>query len=97
MTIGNLEREDLLKRAFANLTSIREHVTLGNVFQDTHLNLYNKALGYLKQAGEDVSEWRLPPTAEQGAMDSSELRALIDSILVYFQLKESKASIGFQR
>ncbi|MGA2990418.1 MAG: hypothetical protein ABSD88_08070 [Candidatus Korobacteraceae bacterium] len=88
--------EDLIRRAFVNLKSLRENLGSGYVHEESFFQMFNKALDKLQQAGEDVSEWRMPHNAV-GNIDAGEFRAKIDALLMYFKVRQTKAQIGFHQ
>jgi len=88
--------EDLIRRAFVNLKSLRDNVPAGYVHEGSFYGTFNLALDQLEKAGEDVSEWRLPPNAV-GETDGLEFKAKIDAILMYFTIKRQKTPIGFRK
>lgn len=85
---------DLLRRAYANLKSIRENLSGGYVHDEGLFNMFATALNQLQQAGVDVREWRMPHDAI-GNIGDNEFRARIDAILIYFIFRQENTQIGF--
>ena len=96
MSNTTAQNEDLIKRAYVNLTSLRKNIPGGYVQEATYYEMFNRSLDQLQQTGVDVSEWRLPRVA-QGELDSSEFFARIDAILTYFTISTQKTTIGFRK
>jgi hypothetical protein len=86
--------QDLIRRAFVNLKSLREHIPVGYVYEESFYRSFNQALDQLQQAGNDVSEWRLVSNAV-GETDGLEFKQKIDALLMYFTFQEQKTAIGF--
>jgi hypothetical protein len=87
------ENQDLLRRAFANLKSVRANLPEKLVNQPTLYQQFDTALNQLEQAGQDVHEWRR--LAGQGPLHALEFRAKIDAILLFFTIEQEDAQIGF--
>ncbi len=85
---------DLIRRAYVNLKSVRDNLPeRGYIVEKTLFAMFNRALAELQAAGKNVSEWRMPPDAA-GRIDTSEFRAKIDAILMYFTVQQ-RVQIGF--
>ncbi len=85
---------DLIQRAYVNLKSVRDNLPeRGYVIEKTFFAMFNRALAELQGAGKNVSEWRMPPDAA-GKIHSSEFRAKIDAILMYFTVQQQQVQIG---
>jgi Asp-tRNA(Asn)/Glu-tRNA(Gln) amidotransferase A subunit family amidase len=92
------ESQDLTRRAYVNLTSLRNNLPPGYVTDATFYYMFQRALDQLQQAGHDVVEWRLPHNAKQRQeTDSSEFLARIDAVLGYFTVLQEKMVIGFRK
>lgn len=91
-----VQPQDLIRRAFVNLKSLRDNMPAGYVYQESLYKTFNHALDQLQQAGEDVSEWRLSSNAV-GETEGLEFTAKIDAILMYFTIQQQQTSIGFHK
>lgn len=87
---------DLIRRAFANLKSVRDNLPSGYVHDAGFFKMYDQALDQLQRAGHDVAEWRMPATAI-GNVDGNEFRAKVDAVLTYFTVREKDVQIGFHQ
>ena len=96
MTNASAQADDLIKRAYVNLTSVRANLPSGYVHEEGFFKMFNQALDELQQAGVDVSEWRMPRSA-LGNIDGNEFRAKIDAILMYFTVQHENTHIGFRK
>jgi hypothetical protein len=96
MSTAAVHTGDPILRAYANLKASRENLPERFVYQEGFYRMFDLALDELQQAGVDVSEWRLPPNAV-GITHSSEFRARIDAVLMYFTLRQEKTPIGFRK
>ncbi len=94
MTNAAAAHADLIRRAYVNLKSVRDNLPEhGYIVEKTLFAMFNRALAELQAAGKNVSEWRMPPDAA-GRIDTSEFRAKIDAILMYFTVQQ-RVQIGF--
>ncbi len=90
------EQSDLIRRAYANLESLRDNLTPGYVHEPGFYKMYDQALDQLQQAGNDVGEWRIPAGAV-GFIDGNEFRAKVDAVLAYFTVQKEQVKIGFRK
>jgi hypothetical protein len=95
MTDKAAQDEDAIRRAYANLKSLRDNIPPGYVTDAVFYETFNRSLDLLQQTGADVREWRLP-RKPIGEMDQSEFFLQIDAILAYFTILEQKIPIGFR-
>jgi hypothetical protein len=87
---------DLVNRAFVNLSTLRENLDMTGYVQEWAVDIFNRALDELQQAGQDVTEWeRIPLVEVDLGVDQYEFRAKIDAILMSFPRPEEKGPIGF--
>ncbi len=89
-------QSDLIRRAYANLKSVRDNLPSGYVHDAGFFRMYDQALDQLQQSGNDVAEWRMPATAI-GNVDGNEFRAKVDAVLTYFTVREKDVKIGFRQ
>jgi small-conductance mechanosensitive channel len=87
------QKQDLLRRAFANLTSVRNNLPEKLVNQQVLYQQFDSALNQLEQAGENVNEWRRSDNHEP--LHALEFKAKIDAILRFFTIKQENTQIGF--
>ena len=90
------QKDDLIRRAYVNLTSLRENMPDGYVHEKSFYKSFNQALDQLHHAGYDVNEWRLASNAV-GETDGSEFKQKIEAILKYFTIQQERTAIGFNR
>ena len=95
-TIGAQSGAELIRRAYANLTGLRENLPKGLVHEGCAelLDIYKCALDELEEAGFDVNEWRI--RTRLGELHVTVLRAKIDAALTYFTVQQKRVQIGFR-
>jgi hypothetical protein len=94
--MNNTDHDDPIRRAYANLMSLRANLQPGYVTDTIYYTMFDNALDQLQQAGANVSEWRIPRQSV-GNLDSGEITVRIDAILTYFKVVQEKIPIGFAR
>ncbi len=96
MALADMQTGDPILRAYANLKAVRDNLPDKNVYQEGLHVMFNNALDELQQVGVDVREWQLPSGAV-GNTHAKEFAARIDAILMYFNFKTQKTTIGFRK
>jgi len=84
--------EDLIRRAFHNLSALRANVPKGYI-ERKYADQFKHALDQLEQVGFDVQEWRIPPS-DLREFEYEDLVTRLDAVLGYFERPQEK--IGFQ-
>jgi hypothetical protein len=87
-----LNPEDLIRRAFHNLTALRANVPKGYI-ERKYAEQFHHALDQLEQVGYEVQEWRIPPSALH-EFEYEDLVTRLDAVLGYFERPQER--IGFQ-
>ncbi len=57
-----MEQQEILKRAYTSISSLKEHLPDYHTVQDKYVNQYHAALDKLASLGIDVEEFRIPPS-----------------------------------
>jgi hypothetical protein len=91
----NPTRDDLMCRAYVNLTILRDKLPSGRVHEEALFRIFNQSLEELRQAGLDLNEWRLPEEAVEKT-DAQEFRSRIDAIMTYFSVRDEKVKLRFR-
>jgi hypothetical protein len=83
--------EDLIRRAFHNLASLRSNLPKGYINRKYADQLHH-GLDQLERAGYDVDEWRVPHSTRD--LEHQDLAIRLDAVLGYFSNPQEK--IGFK-